>query len=326
MKVIRVAILGFGTIGQGIYSLLNKMSKEYKSKYNIELVVGKIFVEDPTKELIPGTKHLYTNRIEDVLLLNSLQVVFDALNKEEPSFSFLKRAIKYKYHVITSNEVMFARHGSELQRLAKENNVSVGYEATIAGGISILKSINTLLRVNKINHIKGILNGTSNYILSKMHNDGWSFEKAFRDAQLRGYADGNPLNDISGQDALKKLKILSELAFEKQPDWNEAELIGIENISEEKVAEAKKNGFRYRQIAEITRNSSGSVIAKVDTHLINQEHPLYSVDGINNAIIIEADNIGELTYIGPSIGRYQIASIMLEECLEFISVGKDVLV
>lgn len=324
MKIVKVAILGFGTIGQGIYSLLNKKCEEFKSNYNLEIVVSKIFVEDPSIEKIPGTKHLYSNRIEDILLVKGLNVVFEAFDKEEPAFTYLKRALMYKCNIITSNEIMYAKHGNELQRLAKENNVSIGYEATIAGGISVLKTITNLLRVNKINQIKGILNGTSNFILSKMRADGWPFEKAFRDAQLRGYTDGNPYNDISGRNALKKLKILSELAFEKQPQWEEVELAGIESITEEQVSKADKKGLRYRQIAGIERKSDGSVIAKVENYLINKEHPFYSVDGVNNAVIIETDNLGTLTYIGPSTGKYQIASIMIEECLEFITVDNDI--
>ena len=264
MAVIKAAILGFGTVGQGI---LNEKREELKNKLGIELEVAKILVTDTSRERVPGTKHLYTDSIEDVLAVKGLQVVFEAIVNEEPAFSYLKSAVEHKCHVITANKVMFAKRGRELQELAKKNGVFVGFEATTAGGVPVIKTMKNILLVNDVSRIQGILNGTTNYILTKMRAEGWSFEEALKEAQRLGYAEADPYNDISGQDAFKKLMILSDLAFGEQPNWSEVEVIGIDTITAEQVKEATEKGLRYRHVAQVERQSDGSIIAKIAPQL-----------------------------------------------------------
>src|SRR5690554_2165819 len=211
MATIKAAILGFGTVGQGIYHVLNEKREELREKLGVELEVAKILVRDTSKERVPGTKHLLTDNIEDVLSVKGMQVVFEAIVNEEPAFTYLKKAVEHKCHVITANKVMFAKRGRELEELAKQNGVFVGYEATTAGGVPVIKTMKNILLVNDVTKIQGILNGTTNYILTKMRAEGWSFEEALREAQALGYAEADPYNDVSGQDAFKKIMILSTL-------------------------------------------------------------------------------------------------------------------
>ncbi|MEG0449948.1 MAG: homoserine dehydrogenase [Lysinibacillus sp.] len=318
MAIIKAAILGFGTVGQGIYHILNEKRQELKNKLGIELEVAKILVTDASKERVPGTANLMTTSMDDVLAEPGLQVVFEAIVNEEPAYSYLKRAIEHKCHVITANKVMFAKRGTELQELAKKNGVFVGYEATTAGGVPVIKTMKNILLVNDVSRIQGILNGTSNYILTKMRAEGWSFEDALAEAQKLGYAEADPFNDVSGQDAFKKIMILSALAFGEQPDWADVEVIGIDGISAEQVKEATEKGLRYRHVAEVEKLGNGKVVAKVGPLLVDKEHPLYPVDDVNNAVALETNYIGTLTLVGPGAGMYPTASVMVEDYAEII--------
>lgn len=318
MATLKAAILGFGTVGQGIYHILNEKRQELREKLGVELEVAKILVTDASRERVPGTKHLMTESIDDVLAENGLQVVFEAIVNEEPAFTYLKRAVEAKCHVITANKVMFAKRGTELEALAKANGVFVGYEASVAGGVPVIKTMKNILLVNDVSRVQGILNGTTNYILTKMRAEGWSFEDALKEAQRLGYAEADPFNDVSGQDAFKKLMILSSLAFGEQPNWSDVEVIGIDTISAEQVKEATAQGLRYRHVAEVERLADGTIQAKVAPLLVNNEHPLYPVDDVFNAVAMETNYIGTLSITGPGAGMYPTASVMVEDYAEII--------
>lgn len=318
MATIKAAILGFGTVGQGIYHILNEKRQELREKLGVELEVAKILVTDASRERVPGTKHLMTESMDDVLAEKDLQVVFEAIVNEEPAFTYLKRAVEAKCHVITANKVMLAKRGEELEALAKVNGVFVGYEATVAGGVPIIKTMKNILLVNDVSRIQGILNGTTNYIFTKMRAEGWSFDQALKEAQQLGYAEADPFNDVSGQDAFKKLMILSSLAFGEQPNWANVEVIGIDTISAEQVAEATAQGLRYRHVAEVEKLEDGTIHAKVAPLLVNSEHPLYPVDDVFNAVTMETNYIGTLSVIGPGAGMYPTASVMVEDYAEII--------
>lgn len=318
MATIKAAILGFGTVGQGIYHVLNEKKEELRKKLGVELEVEKILVRDTTVERVPGTKQLLTDSIEDVLAVKGLQVVFEAIVNEEPAFSYLKAAVQQKCHVVTANKVMFARRGMELQQLAKDNGVFVGFEATVAGGVPVIKTMKNILLVNDISKIQGILNGTTNYMLTKMRTEDWSYDNALAEAQRLGYAEADPFNDVSGQDAFKKLMVLSDLAFGEQPNWSEVEVIGIDSLTEKELKEAKEKGLRYRHVAEVEKLADGRIIGKVVPLLVDSNHPLYPIDDVFNAVTMETNYIGTLTLIGPGAGMYPTASVMVEDYAEII--------
>ena len=324
VETIKVAILGFGTVGQGIYHIINEKKHQFKEQLGYEVEVAKILVTNTGRERVTGTKHLLTNDINEVLAVPGLQVVFEAIVNEEPAFSYLKAAVQQKCHVVTANKVMFAKRGEELQQLAKQNGVSVGFEASVAGGVPIIKTLKNILLVNEVKSIQGILNGTTNYILTKMRTEKQSFEKALQDAQQLGYAEADPYNDVSGQDAFKKLMILSSLAFGKQPNWSEVEVTGIDIITLEMVEEASKQNLRYRHVAEIIKNEDGKIVGKVTPLLVDKDHPLFQVDDIYNAITIDTNYIGTLTIIGPGAGMYPTASVMVEDYVEIAIRKKSV--
>ncbi|WPK12713.1 homoserine dehydrogenase [Lysinibacillus louembei] len=313
MATIKAAILGFGTVGQGIYHILKERKQELLEKLGVELEVAKILVTDASKERVQNTLHLMTESIEDVLAEPGLHVVFEAIVNEEPAFSYLKRAVEHKCHVITANKVMFAKRGQELEQLAKEHGVGVGYEASVAGGVPVIKTLKNILLVNNAQRIQGILNGTTNFILTKMRIENVPFEEALSEAQRLGYAEADPYNDVSGQDAFKKLMILSSLAFGEQPNWAEIEVIGVDTISQTDMEAANLQNLRYRHVAEIERLADGTLVGKVTPLLVDNVHPLYSIDDVNNAVTVDTDYIGTITLVGPGAGMYPTASVMVED-------------
>lgn len=324
MATIKAAILGFGTVGQGVYHVLNEKKEQLRQKLGVEIEVSKILVRDTSKERVPGTKHLLTDSIEEVLADKEVQVVFEAIVNEEPAYSYLKAAIERNCHVITANKVMFAKRGMELQALAKQHGVCVGYEASVAGGVPVIKTMKNILLVNDVSRIQGILNGTTNYMLTKMRVENWSYDKALAEAQRLGYAEADPYNDVSGQDAFKKLMVLSDLAFGRQPAWDTIEVIGIDSLTDEQLADAKEKGLRYRHVAEVELKADGQLVAKVTPLLVDKDHPLYPIDDVFNAVTMETNYIGTLTLIGPGAGMYPTASVMVEDYAEII--GKQTVV
>lgn len=318
MATIKAAILGFGTVGQGIYHIVNEKRAELKAKLGVELEIAKILVRNPNNERVEGTAHLLTDSYEDVLAVEGLQVVFEAIVNEEPAYTYLKKAIEQRCHVVTANKVMFAKHGMELQALAKTKGVHVGYEATVAGGVPVIKTMKNILLVNDVHRIQGILNGTTNYMLTKMRQENWTYDEALAEAQRLGYAEADPFNDVSGQDAFKKLMVLSDLAFGEQPNWDDVEVIGIDTLTATDLDQAKANGLRYRHVAEVEQNEQGDIVGKVAPLLVGPEHPLYPIDDVFNAVAMETNYIGTLTVTGPGAGMYPTASVMVEDYAEII--------
>lgn len=326
MAIIQAAILGFGTVGQGIYQILNERKTQLKQSLGVEIEVKAILIRDSTKNRMATPGIFVTDKFEEIEAIPGLQVVFEAIVGEEPAYDYLRRVIQKGCHVITANKVMFAKYGLELQEQALKHDVHVGYEATTAGGVPVIKTLKNLLQVNQVHRIQGILNGTSNYILTEMRLQESLFEDALQEAQILGYAEADPYNDISGQDAFRKLMILSTLAFGQQPNWEDVVIEGIADVSIEQVQDATRDGLRFRHVAEIRKDVDGSLFASVGLRLVGPEHPLYAIDGVNNGISIDTNYIGSLTLIGPGAGKFPTASVMVEDYAEIIGKTSKTLV
>lgn len=326
MSKIRVAILGFGTVGQGIYRILNERKMDIKTATGFEIDIVSILVRDVTKKRTATPNVRLTDSIQGILTDPSLDVIFEAIVGEEPAHGYLVEAITKKIHVITANKAMFAKHGPALLEHAKVNDVQVGYEATTAGGVPIIRTISNLLPTNQIRKIQGVLNGTSNFILTKMREEEIPFKAALHEAQRLGYAEADPTDDISGMDAFRKLMILSTLAFGSQPSWGDVPVTGITKVIAADVKEATIAKLRYRHIAEIRIDGKGELQGKVGPVLIGPDHPLYGVDGVDNAVIVDTDYLGSLTLIGPGAGMYPTASAMVGDFLQIVGQQGKVLV
>ncbi len=326
MPSIKVAILGFGTVGEGVYRILQEKREEIKKSTGFTVDVVSILVKDKAKERIPIRGAQITDNIHEILSNPEIDVVFEAIVGEEPAYTYLSDAIEKGCHIITANKKMFAKHGPALLKHAEFRDVQVGFEATTAGGIPIIRTVANLLAGDRVKRIQGILNGTSNFILTKMRDEGSSFEQALTDAQQNGYAEADPTDDVSGADAFRKLMILSSLSFGQQPDWEDVPVVGIDHLEPVDLKEAVKDNLRYRHVADIWKDERGKLQATVGPVLIGANHPLFSIDGVDNAVIVETEYLGPLTLVGPGAGMYPTGSAMIADLLHVIRQYEAVMV
>jgi homoserine dehydrogenase len=312
MAVIKVAILGFGTVGEGFYRTIQSHADELTAVLGKKVEVVAILIRNKQRERDINKGVLVTTEFADILNLPQLDVVVEAIVDKDPTYIYLKKAIERGCHIITANKEMFAHYGQELLELAKEHHVSVGYEATVAGGIPVIQTLRQLLNVNRVQQIQGILNGTSNFILTVMRESKLSFADALREAQENGFAEADPTNDVEGFDAFYKAMILSRLAFGEEPNWNAVERTGITSITSNLIDTVERLGLRFKHLASI-KKSANQLKASVKPVLVGSEHPLYHVEGVQNAINISSDIVGQITLQGPGAGMFPTASAVIED-------------
>lgn len=317
MESIKIALLGLGTVGTGIYRTIETHQQYLQSVLGRPVEIKAILIQDKEKirpiNISPSV--LVTTDINVIFELDQLDVVIEVIGGLEPARGYLIQAISKGCHVITANKELMAYHGSELKKLAQLNGVRLTYEASVAGAIPIIRTINQLLQVNQIQSIEGIINGTSNFILSRMREKKSTFEDALKEAQNAGYAEADPSNDIQGWDAFYKLMIISELILKEQPDWSLVKRKGIENVNSDDFQIATQFGLRLKLIASLKRLEKGWV-AKVEPVFIEPAHPLYQVEGVENALAIETDVAGRLFFQGPGAGSLPTASAIIEDLVD----------
>ncbi|GAA0605960.1 hypothetical protein GCM10009001_24020 [Virgibacillus siamensis] len=316
MKPIQVALIGLGTVGCGVYQTLHIHKQRLEIQLGAPVELTTVVIENPDKHMKIAEKTTISTDISDILYNPEIDVVFEAINGKEPAFTYLKQCIQAGKHVVTANKEMFAAHGRELKELAQKNEVQIGYDATTAGGIPIIQTISQLFRANQIQQVQAILNGTSNYILTQMRDHQLPFSTALKQAQKWGYAEADPTNDIEGYDAFYKLMILSDLIFDRQPDQKNIRHSGITGITDEAIEKAQQDGKRIKHIASIKYDETGNLTAEIEPIAVPKEHPLYAVEGVDNAIHLKADIVGDITLTGPGAGAFPTASAMVEDlCL-----------
>lgn len=315
MSGIKVAILGFGTVGEGVYRTIESHQEELKAALGTNVEVVAVLIKDEQKKRNIRKGVLVTADFDEIMELSQVHFVFEAIVGKEPGFTYLKKAIHRGSHIITSNKEMFASHGAELQKLAAEHGVGVGFEATVAGGVPVIQTLNQLLKVNRVSSIQGILNGTSNFILTEMREKELSFEDALHRAQQNGFAEADPSNDIYGCDAYFKLLILSGLAFGKQPALDTMNVEGITNITTELLEIAEDLELRFKHVATVEMTEQG-LQSSVQPLLVSQAHPFFHVEGVDNAVHIQTDLMGNLTLQGPGAGKLPTSSAMIEDLVQ----------
>ncbi|WP_053361696.1 homoserine dehydrogenase [Bacillus sp. FJAT-27251] len=317
MNAIKVAILGFGTVGEGVYRTVETHQEELAAVLGKKVEVVAILIKNKQKDRGIGNEVLVTDDFEEIMHLPQLDVIVEAIVGREPAFTYLQRSIQKGCHVITANKEMFAFHGEELKKLAEAHHVSVGFEATVAGGVPVIQTIQQLLNINRIKKIEGILNGTSNYILSEMRVNGQTFPEALKAAQDKGYAEADPTNDVEGFDAFYKLLILSEIAFGEKPVWENVQREGISSITEEQITQAENLGLRFKLIASVQLDGE-KVIGSVRPTLVTETHPLFNIEGVENSVSIEGDIVGRITLQGPGAGMLPTASAVIEDLIHAV--------
>jgi homoserine dehydrogenase len=318
MSTINVALLGFGTVGQGVCKAIDTHQDRLKEILGKEVKIKAILIKDPTKERSIESSITVTTDFQEILDIPDLHVIFEAIVGEEPSYTYLTEAIEKGVHIVTANKAMFAKYGPELLEKAKRKGVSVGFEATTAGGIPVIGSIRQLLKVNEIRQIQGILNGTSNFILSQMRKRGLAFDTALKISQEKGYAEADPTNDIEGHDAFYKLLILSQTAFGRQPDWKSIRRKGISHLTAEWLQAAESFRLRFKHVGSLCRDSVDHIKGEVEPILVHDTHPFYGVEDVENAISLKGSLVGRITLLGPGAGKLPTGSAMVEDFLSLI--------
>ena len=311
--MINVAVLGFGTVGSGVVEIIN--NKDFSKKTGKDINVKKVldirtFEDSPYKDLI-------TADFDSIINDEEISIVVETMGGTNPAYDFTKRSLLAGKSVVTSNKELVATHGTELLSIAKEKGVCYMFEASVGGGIPIIRPLGNCLAANDINWIMGILNGTTNYILTKMINDGESFENALADAQAKGYAERNPAADVEGTDACRKIAILASLAFGKFVDSHKISTEGITNISLEDVKNAQSIGHSIKLIGQCKKVGE-EVFAKVSPVMLPPSNALSDVEGVFNGILVNGSATGDVMFYGKGAGKMPTASAVVADVIDIV--------
>ncbi len=322
MKEIKVGLIGFGTVGSGVGRILQKNSKLIEKRMGAKLTLKRIadidLETDRGVKLKPG---VLTRRAEDVIQDPDIDMVMELMGGIEPAKTFILEAIRNRKHIVTANKALLALHGDEIFREAHRFGVNVNFEASVGGGIPLIRSIKEGLVANRIHSIFGILNGTSNYILSKMTDEGRNFKEVLKEAQEKGYAEADPTYDIEGIDAAHKLAILVRLAFGTPFQFKEIFIGGISEITPLDIQFGREFGYRIKLLA-IAKIDKGKIEARVHPTLIPESHLLSTVEGVFNAIYIKGDAVGPTLFYGQGAGQMPTGSAVVSDLVE---LGRNVL-
>ncbi|MGP1433070.1 MAG: homoserine dehydrogenase [Catonella sp.] len=317
--MVNVGIIGYGTVGSGVFEVLNTNSKSIAAKAGEEIKVKRIcdlrdFPGDAVEKLI-------THDFNDILNDDEITVVVETMGGTKPAYDFVKASIEAGKSVCTSNKELVAKFGASLIKLAKEHNVNFLFEASVGGGIPIIRPLNYALTAEEILEIEGILNGTTNFILTKMNDEGLDYETVLKEAQAMGYAEKNPTADVEGFDTCRKIAILTSLAYGKQVDFEDIRTEGITKITKEDMEYAKAINASIKLIGE-SKKENGIVYARVAPALINREQPLYSVHDVFNAIFIKGNMVDDVMFYGRGAGKLPTASAVVADIVDAVK-NKD---
>ena len=311
--MVNVGIIGYGTVGSGVFEVLSTNSKSIAVKAGEEIKVKRIcdlrdFPGDAAEKLI-------THDFNDILNDDEITIVVETMGGTKPAYDFVKASIEAGKSVCTSNKELVAKFGAGLIKLAEKHNVNFLFEASVGGGIPIIRPLNYALTAEEILEIKGILNGTTNFILTKMNDEGLDYETVLKEAQAMGYAEKNPTADVEGFDTCRKIAILTSLAYGKQVDFEDIRTEGITKITKEDMEYAKALNASIKLIGE-SKKENGTVYARVAPAMIDREQPLYSVHDVFNAIFVKGNMVDDVMFYGRGAGKLPTASAVVADVID----------
>ncbi len=312
--MVKIAILGFGTVGSGVYEVVAKNNRGISKRSGQEIRVKYILdLRD-----FPGhpLEERFTKDYDKILSDDEVEIIVETMGGLNPAYEYTKRALLAGKHVVTSNKELVATYGAELLNIAKTQNVNYMFEASVGGGIPIIRPLHHCLAGNEINEIVGILNGTTNYILTQMINEGVSFEDALSDAQAKGYAERNPDADVLGFDACRKIAILASLACHKNVDYKLIETEGITEIKLKDVNYVAKFDSVIKLLGVFKIEEDGKVYVRVSPAIISNDHPLANVTGVFNGILVKGNAIGDVVFYGQGAGKLPTASAVVGDIID----------
>lgn len=322
---VKIALLGFGTVASGVPFLLKENTEKITQAAKDEIVVAKVLVKDDAeKERLRAAGHDYpfVTNMDEIVNDKDIAIVVELMGRIEPAKTFITRALQAGKHVVTANKDLLAVHGAELRQVATDNGVALYYEAAVAGGIPILRTLANSFASDKITRVLGVLNGTSNFMMTKMVDEGWTYEEALKTAQELGYAESDPTNDVEGIDAAYKAVILSQFAFGMTVDFDDVSHKGISGITPDDVAVAQELGYVIKLVGDIQETTSG-ISAEVSPTFLPKTHPLASVNGVMNAVFVESIGIGESMFYGPGAGQKPTAASVTADIIRIVRRLKD---
>lgn len=315
MEPLKIGLIGLGTVASGVAAVLTKNNDEIARRITRTPIIEKVFVRSLDREN-PHQLNLTTD-ITEIIENHDINVVVELIGGIEPARTYIETALKNKKSVITANKELIATHGNALLQLAKENGVFLRFEASVAGGIPILKSLREGLAANKIDSVMGIINGTCNYILTEMSDKGVDFDQCLREAQALGYAEADPTFDIKGIDAAHKLTILASTAFGLPLDFDALHVEGIDTITQDDIIIARQEGFAIKHLGIGLKTAQG-VELRVHPTLVPLTHPFAHVNGVLNGIFIKGNAVGEQFMSGRGAGSEATASAVIADLIEII--------
>ncbi len=312
-KVVKVGLLGLGNIGTGVFNALMLNGEGIAHREGVRFEIVRALVRDESKTRPAGVRsEILTTRFEDILEDESIGLVAEFLGGVEPAATYLTALLRAGKTVVTANKEAVAHRWPQLEAAARESGAGLYYEASVCGGIPIIKLINESLQANEISEVKGIINGTTNYILSKMSAEGMSYEEALAEASAKGIAEPDPTNDVEGYDAVCKLSILSSLAFHAHVPVDRVFRRGITDITAQEIAIGRELGYEIKLLA-VGKKRGQTIEARVHPTFIPSSHPLAAVRGSFNAVYVHGNAVGSLMLYGRGAGDFPTASAIISD-------------
>lgn len=311
--MIKIAVLGYGTVGSGVVEVIRTNQEVINKRVGEELDIKYIL---DLREF-PGSpvEHLIVHDFEQIVNDDEVKIVVEVMGGIEPAYTFVKKSLLAGKSVVTSNKALVEKHGAELLSIAKEKNINFLYEASVGGGIPIIRPLATSLTGDVIDEITGILNGTTNYMMSKMYSEGADYDAVLKEAQAMGFAERDPSADVEGHDACRKIAILSSIISGKTVNFEDIYTEGITKITQEDIQYAKELGMKIKLLASCSRDGD-KLCAIVAPHMVSKDHPLYNIEGVFNAIFVKGNMLGDSMFYGSGAGKLPTASAVVGDIVE----------
>jgi len=320
-KEIKIGLLGAGNVGGGVILVLKNNAIEIEKRVGVPVRIVKVLARHPEKVKELDQSLAVTDNVDDIINDAEIDIIIELIGREDPAKDYIARALAAKKNVITANKDILAKYGKELFALAEENNVDFMFEAAVAGGIPIIRPLKSCLAANRINSIMGIINGTTNYMLSKMASDHVDFKEVLQEAQALGYAESDPTADIGGLDAARKLVILASIAFNTRVTLDDVYIEGIENLTLRDIEYAEELGYVVKLLAIAKNSAENGISVRVHPTMLPKIHPLSTVNDVYNAIYVNGDIVGDAMFLGRGAGRLPTASAV---CGDVVDVARNI--
>lgn len=318
MKGVSIGLLGLGTVGSGVIQIIENHQNELQHQVGVPVTVEKVLVKNLNKKRnVKIDQEKLTTNVEDIILNPDIDVVIEVMGGIEETKNYILTALQNKKNVITANKDLMALHGAELLKVASDNHCDLFYEASVAGGIPIIRSLVEGLSSDRITKMMGIVNGTTNYILTKMTQFGSSYEEVLKEAQALGYAESDPTSDVEGLDAARKMAILATLGFSMNIDLEDVSVTGISKVTQEDLHYCERLGYTLKLIG-LAERTEGRVEVSVGPTLLPNTHPLASVNDVFNAVYVYGEAVGETMFYGPGAGSLPTATAVVSDLVRVV--------